>query len=171
METFFKVARVPHTNFAYAIFRIPTNGNDVFMCVSRSWAKNDERFVVEVDSQRFLSFWRNTSDHSHRKIARGNIAAWVQDEKFNDAKAGFSKGEIDPVPLADVSVFLFGDKTVSINITNGVTRTIYLLSIKASKFPVECDGVEQAKLIQQFAGLENGSFKSVKELISARTCT
>ncbi|WP_418626627.1 plasmid fertility inhibition factor family protein [Anaerosinus sp.] len=42
---------------------------------------------------------------------------------------------------------------------------MYLLSLKAEKFPVECYGIEQAKLLQKFAGLENGKFKSVQELI------
>lgn len=163
METFYKLEKID--NVLHAVFRIPTSGNDVFMRVSRTFAENENRFVVEVDSQRFLSLWRNTRDENHKKIARGTIADWYKDERFNDAKAGFSKGENDPVPLAEVSIFTIDKKTAGISISCGVTRTIYLLSQKATMFPVECGDIKEARLIQQFAGLENGRFKSVAELI------
>ena len=55
--------------------------------------------------------------------------------------------------------------TPYINISDGITRTIYLLSLKAKKFSVECYRIEQAKLLQKFAGVENGKFKLVQELI------
>ncbi|MEG6586878.1 plasmid fertility inhibition factor family protein [Dendrosporobacter sp. 1207_IL3150] len=165
METFFKLAREPYSNSMNAIFRISTDADDVFMKVAKTPCLNDERFVVEVDSKRFLSLWRNTTDTNHIKIARGNILTWKQDRKYKDAVVGFSYGEGNPVPLAEVSCFLLDDKTAYINIANGVTRTIYLMSLGVSKFPIECSGIDQAKLLQNFAGLQNGKFKSVEELI------
>lgn len=163
METFWKLARV---NYAVsAIFCIPSVDGNMFMRVNRTNALNEERYVVEVDTHRFLSLWRNTTDSNHAAIARGNSIAWKQDRKFLEAKAGFAQGEINPVPLAEVSCFLSSDKKNRINIVNGVTRTIYLMVVQVEKFPVECMGIKQARLLQEFAGLPNSHFKTVEELI------
>lgn len=162
METFYKLARVNYARSA--IFCIPSVDGNVFMCVNRTNALNEERYVVEVDTHRFLSLWRNTTDSNHAAIARGNSVAWKQDRKLLEAKAGFAQGEANPVPLAEVSCFL-DTKKIRINIVNGVTRTIYLMVVQVEKFPVECMGIKQARLLQEFAGLPNGHFKTVEELI------
>lgn len=163
METFYKLARV---NYAMnAIFCIPSIDGNMFMCVNRTNALNEERYVVEVDTQRFLNLWRNTTDSNHAATAWGNSAAWKQDRKFLEAKAGFAQGEINPVPLAEVSCFFPNNNKLCINIVNGVTRTIYLMVVQVEKFPVECMGIKQARLLQEFAGLPNGHFKTVEELI------
>ncbi|WP_110954736.1 plasmid fertility inhibition factor family protein [Anaerosinus massiliensis] len=163
MDTFYKLEKIIYS--MAGVFRIPTDYGEMFMRIERSNDLNDERFIVEVDAQRFLSLWRNTTDRNHSEIANGNISTWKKDRKFPEAEDGFSHGEINPVPLAEVSVFFSGGKKPCINVCNGVTRTIYLLTANAEKFPVECRGIDQAKLLQKFAGLPNRAFKSVQELI------
>lgn len=164
MKTFYELSNNNVAMQTEAVFCIHTNRGNLFMCVSRTPALNEERFVVEVDANKFLDLWRNTTNDAHFIIAQGTISEWKNDRKFIYAEDGFLQGQTNPVPLADVSIGM-SKNTPYINICDGITRTIYLLSLKAEKFPVECYGIEQAQLLQKFAGLENGKFKSVQELI------
>lgn len=163
MNTFYKLAKIRYST--NALFRIPTDIGDMFMCVSRTNALNDERYVVEVDAKRFVEFWRNTIDPNHYELANGNILTWRKDKKYSKAEEGFSHGEINPVPLAIVNCSTFANAKAHINFSNGITRTIYLLTQNVERFPVECVYFSNAKLLHEIAGFSDGRFMSVEELI------
>ena len=183
MQTFHKVTTIYHKQAA--VFRVPTEQRGyVYLRVNRSNHQNDMRAVVEVDAARFLALWRQEHS-SHENVARGTPATWPNDYKFHHAEDGFKQGEENPVPLAEVNCFMIEIKRTiwlkqfwfikkfggveSINMpvlgfTNGVTRTIWLLTAGAPVFPVECSKRE-ATLLQELAGIPGGSFKTVDELV------
>jgi hypothetical protein len=194
MQTFHRVATV--FNSPNAIFRVRTRDRgDVFMRIGRTSYENDRRAVVEVDADRFLDLWRRDPYEAHADVSRGNPTTWVRDRKFSYAEEGFAGGESNPVPLADVdctihieqrplyrSRFLVFRKRVGyerediphVSFTDGITRTIWLLTHGARVFPVMCS-VSEAPLLQQLAGLPGGSFRTVDQLVPAaavplRTC-
>ncbi|CAN7551558.1 plasmid fertility inhibition factor family protein [Duganella sp. LjRoot269] len=171
-----------------AVFKIPTAHRDqVFMCATRTNYRNDMRAVVIVDSERFLNLWRQPNS-SHLDIAVGDPSTWPSDYKFSDAEDGFQRGELNPVPLATVDcrrtietypVFerwlLFFKRYVgtreqeelSLHFTNGITRTIWLLTAGAKSFPVECS-IQSAPLLHQLAGTIGSQFLTIEQLIPER---
>ncbi|QQC67846.1 plasmid fertility inhibition factor family protein [Paraburkholderia ginsengisoli] len=186
MQTFHKLAMVFST--PSAIFRIPTRDRgDVFMRIGRTGYENDRRAVVEVDADRFLDLWRRDPYEAHADVSRGNPTTWVRDRKFSYAEEGFAGGESNPVPLADVdctthikqrplyrSRLLVLRKLVGyerediphVSFSDGITRTIWLLTHGARVFPVMCS-VSEAPLLKQLAGLPGGSFCTVDQLVPA----
>lgn len=178
METFIGIKQVHH--FQAAVFKIPTSRGDVFMSEQRS-----DRAVVEVDSERFLQLWREPFS-SHPEVACGNPETWPLDSKFHWPNDHFAEGIKNPVPLAQVSVrivttqtplkprkpFFFpslaGAETTespSLNFTDGITRTIWLLTFGAKSFPVECSTAE-APLLQKLVGTGR-RYRTLDELFSA----
>lgn len=171
-----------------AVFKIPTaDRGDVFMCATRTNYHNDERAVVIVDSERFLKLWRQPGS-SHLDIATGDPTTWPSDYKFSDAEDGFLGGEQNPVPLARLDcrrttesypvherhLFFFKrligireEEELSLHFTNGITRTIWLLTAGAKSFPVECS-TESAPLLQELAGTADSQFLSIEQLIPER---
>ena len=162
MQTLIGCSELYRTRFA--VFRIATRDRgDVFMRVSRSNYRNAERFVVEVDPRRFLAMWRSDPDDLHVDVSHGDRAHWLLDDKFAYAERGFSHGQSNPVPLANVGCHVLG-RAPCVSITNGVTRTIWLLAFGAESFPVEC-GHESAEILQRVAGLAGGHPASVEHLV------
>lgn len=186
MLTFHEVADVFHLRSA--IFRLPTSSHgDVYMRVDRTNYCNDESAVVEVDAAKFLALWR--SHGSHSDVAHGTPETWPLDYKYAGAVDGFSHGRENPVPLADVEcweqeivvpVFLKRSifhpkrqigterKTIpSLGFTNGVTRTIWLLSHGVTVFPVRLS-VKSAEVTQQLVGATGSRWTTVDQLVPAR---
>ncbi|CAE6958610.1 hypothetical protein R70211_06768 [Paraburkholderia domus] len=179
MKTLYGIAR--HTGGRYAVFKVPTNLGDVFMKIAR----DESTAVVEVDAERFLDLWRGPLS-SHCEVAHGTVDTWPSDYKFADAEEGFSEGEWNPVPLALVSCAtgheynlvesrsLFGlrkrlqsvqgKQHDQLSFTNGVTRTIWLLTAGAKAFPVSCH-VDDAPLLQERAGANDTRFMTTAELL------
>jgi hypothetical protein len=171
-----------------AVFKIPTeHRGDVFMCATRTNYRNDKRAVVIVDSERFLHLWRQPGS-SHTDVATGNPTTWPSDYKFSDAEDGFQPGEQNPVPLATVEclsmierfpiferrlfflkrcVGVREQEELSLHFTNGVTRTIWLLTSGAKSFPIECS-IESAPLLQRLAGVTDSQFSTIEQLIPER---
>jgi hypothetical protein len=58
----------------------------------------------------------------------------TRDYKFHHAENGFSRGLGDPVPLAELGSGRYPGR--SVDFSNGVTRTIWLIANEASFFPV-----------------------------------
>jgi hypothetical protein len=117
--------------------------------------------------------------------ANGSEDTWRSDYKFDHAVDGFSHGEKNPVPLANVSClmareriatmkrrWIFFERKVSerkdkfpyVAFTNGVTRTIWLAAHHAKCFPVECH-VRDAPLLQECAGAMGSAWKTVQQFI------
>lgn len=136
--------------------------------------EGDYYVVVMVDADRFVKLWRQPLS-SHRDIALNNPETWPKDYKYADAVEGFSHGAANPVPLAEVSCWrsdsdivefeprfhFFKRKVVigragdpCLSFTNGITRTIYLLSNGAKSFPVLCER-RAADLLVELAGWES----------------
>jgi len=170
----------------YATFRVPTAlSGDVYMGVSRSNYMNDERSVVVVDAQKFLALWRANPYDAQGDVQHGNPNTWKNDRKFESAEDGFSHGSDNPVPLANIACdvteserreyepFLLIFKRLKrvipkdlpyIAFTNGITRSIWLLTYGAAAFPVEIR-TEQAERLQQLAGVPGGQPMTVAELV------
>jgi len=182
MRTFIGVQQVHH--FQAAVFQIPTSRGEVFMYEELSSYMNSERAVVEVDAEKFLNLWRQPFS-SHPEVANGTPQTWPNDSKFHWPDEHFMEGLKNPVPLAQVSCRMvarqnplsqrkFGlfkslesietIQSPSVHFTDGVTRTIWLLTFGAERFPVECP-VEDAPLLQKLAGVSGGSFTPVDQLV------
>lgn len=171
------------------VFTVPlADDSHVYMEVYRSQnlpfdnAFDKQRFVVIVDTEKFLALWKAEPNPTHPEIAHGNPASWQQDSKFPQADAGFREGFCNPVPLAKVSCeyraervsfqrkFFFFIDTIThppfhyLNIENGVTRTIWLLAHGCKTFPVECD-LRSAHPLHELAGVPGTNIATVAELL------
>ncbi|WP_395061821.1 plasmid fertility inhibition factor family protein [Paraburkholderia silvatlantica] len=150
-----------------ALFRVRTSAADVYMSASRSNYGNEERAVVEVDCARFLKLWRDEPRGAHAGLANGTPQTWRADPRFELAAEGFSFGEQDPVPLAEVSCPA-GAAVPYVAFTDGVMRTLWLAAYAAKSFPVEC-GVTDAEALQRLAGTAGSRWFSVAELVPPQT--
>lgn len=165
------VTKIATSHFLYQV-NLADNSR-VYMRLLNINYHRDNQFVVIVDAERFLQLWRNADYLPHRGIAHGNPESWQRDYKFNVARKGFAKGIVNPVPLADVSCFLDTRKSLlgrtkqewCVGITNGITRTIYLLVHGANSFPVMCRGQEEALYMHEQAGFSDQLPKSLDQLI------
>lgn len=136
--------------------------------------------IVIVDAQKFLGLWRADPRRQHEAKTNGMPDTWPNDYKYSQAVEGFSHGRDNPVPLADVSFiasirtsvsykFLqFGrserqEKVEYVAFTNGITRTIWLLTHGCAAFPVKC-GMSCARELFLAAGAKGTSFHSLAEL-------
>ncbi len=137
------------------------NNCPVYMSADRS-LQNSKRTIVMVESNKLLELWRNDPLTRHAEIAYGNPESWCKDYKYHNAEQGFLAGKDNPVPLAEISyqelseayhkkrvtsrLFQQNPKKIScISFTNGITRTIWLLSNGASHFPVELYDFSEAE--------------------------
>lgn len=160
-----------------AVYAVRVAQGEVFMKVEDTPYMNHERAVVHVDAERFMRLWQKDPSPVHHEWAFGNEASWRADRKFPKAVEGFSYGELNPVPLANVfceSVAmnsersflqkLFGQPpSMYVGVTNGITRTIWLLSHGCKAFPVECN-IAGALALHQLAGASATLPKTVEEL-------
>lgn len=172
-------------NTTAAVFRIPTTAGNVFMRVDRTNYLNEERAVVEVDTKRFFASWQKEPNSLHAALSHGNQESWRADRKYSDAAKGFSMGEENPVPLADVTCYVSTDRdpiiakkwlffrtvigwnestTPYVAVSNGVTRTIWLAAHEAECFPVECH-VREAERLQDLAGVPGTRWRTVADLL------
>lgn len=170
------------------VYQVPlSQGRMVYMRVDRTNYRNAERTVVMVDATRFLDLWRVDPCDVHGDVARQGPETWPTDYKYHYAADGFKEGLGNPVPLAEVGCsmsnvmrtmretrWLFFRRPTGtrywtfpyVTFTNGVTRTIWLLSNGAEIFPVEVPTAE-AELLQRHAGAGR-ALQTVDELIPLR---
>lgn len=142
----------------------------VHMCHSLTRESQDcsdrEFAVVVVESEALLKLWRAERNGYHTAIAAGNPATWASDSKFHWAAKGFADGLANPVPLAQVSLeeyqpnerrsllsrlSLTAGAKPYVTFSDGVTRTIWLLTYGAEAFPVKCR-ISSAIKLHRFAG-------------------
>jgi len=99
--------------------------------------------IVVVDAQKFLNLWRDDPYITHQQVANGTPETWRKDRKYNDAERGFSKGRDNPVPITKVSYRTFksehDEHIQCVALSDGITRTIWLLTNGCEAFPVQCD--------------------------------
>ena len=157
-----------------AVYEVPIQGGrSVFMSVSPTQYM-EHRSVVIVDTERFLALWRACPYPLHKEIAHGSPDTWEKDYKYEDAKDGFSAGEMNPVPLARINfstayLSLFPRIPILnrlsryiefVSFTNGITRTIWLFCQGAPYFPVEVN-TEDAEGLAHAAGVSGSTPVSV----------
>ena len=141
---------------------------------------NEKRGVVIVDAEKFLKLWGADPYGVHHEVSHGSPQTWPNDRKYSDAEKGFSFGLANPVPLAVVSgatavktsisykFLFFGRNVRRVNIpyvtfTNGITRTIWLLTQGCKAFPVECR-MPEARELYRIAAAPGTNFFTVEEL-------
>lgn len=163
------------------VFTVPLPRRDpVFMSMALNDYSRDYFGIVIVDSIKFLQLWRSEPNSIHRDIANGSPATWPGDRKYDLAVKGFSHGRTNPVPLADVSYgvamrtsttrnFLGLRKEVLrenvpyIGFSNGITRTIWLLTQGCPAFPIQCS-LDGARELHRIAAAPGTSFHTAGEL-------
>lgn len=172
-------------NGAEAVWNVPLgDGGFAFMCVRESNYYNDRRHVVMVDAQKLLQLWRQEPYSIHADVSHGSPSSWMHDYKYEGAAAGFAHGMQNPVPLAQVAcrvheehmpVFerrwgLFrrcvgyeSHRLPYVSFGDGITRTIWLLTNGAVRFPVECSE-SSARVLAEAAGVEGGCCRTVAHL-------
>ncbi len=165
------------------LFAVDTRGGPpAYMRVDSELLGDDERCVVVVRAEAFVQLWRQNIRGIHLDVAMRDPATWPLDYKYAFAERGFAAGEGNPVPLADVACHQDSsastvscdqsafDGTSSIrsppylSISNGVTRSIWLMSNGASLFPVECRVKDRADLLAAEAGALGFSTQTVEQL-------
>lgn len=163
---------IPSIYDAKFIFKITLlSGRRVYMAIHRTNYRNDERFVVLVDTARFLKLWRTSAfSDNGRHLAFQTPEEWQMDYKYPRAVSGFSSGICNPVPLAKVASYtlprrrFFSKLEHQVAFTDGLTRTIYLLANGATSFPVECRRACANHLFLR-AGLQEWPPRSVSDLV------
>lgn len=163
------------------VFTVPLpERGPVFMSMHISEYGRENFGIVIVDAQKFLSLWRADPRSSHQAEANGTPETWPSDYKYSRAVEGFSHGRENPVPLADVSYRAAIRTSVSykflrfgrserqelveyVAFTNGITRTMWLLTHGCVAFPVKC-GMSCARELFTAAAAEGTSFHSLAEL-------
>lgn len=139
------------------VYRVGTASGDVFMSFKGSEEEAQTRVAI-VDASVFLNLWRASPYALHADIANGNPRTWKKDYKYTDAENGFREGFDNPVPLGLVSYENTPHKGIwtklvsrnivpgSVSFTDGITRTIWLLSNGAKSFPIEVSDGQAVKL-------------------------
>lgn len=163
------------------VFTVPLpRRNPVFMSMALNDYSRNYFGVVVVDSIKFLQLWRSEPNSIHRDVANGSPATWPNDRKYDLAVKGFSHGRTNPVPLADVSYGVairtsttknfFGlrkeirrEDVPYVGFSNGITRTIWLLTQGCPAFPIQCN-LDGARDLHRIASPPGTQFYTASEL-------
>ncbi|RZF24326.1 hypothetical protein EVC45_39380 [Paraburkholderia sp. UYCP14C] len=162
-----------------ALFKVGTNRGDVFMTVNRTDRKDEDRAIVEVRGDALLGLWRNwaTSQTEGASPLRAS-SRWLGEE-LEFADDDLMLGQTELVPLAEVrcgvrpqptarrineSSFIGTTTQPYVTVTDGAARMLWLGSIGARCFPVECL-VAEAPLLSRLAGTPRSHWLRVSELL------
>ena len=111
-----------NTSFVYKIHLVHSFA---YMRIDVTPHENHNRYVIIVDSQKFFYDWTGkTVDYCE--------VTELERDRYADTIEHFSRGIVDPVPLAEVS------KDKEISFINGIKRTKWLILNGAPCFPIEC---------------------------------
>lgn len=162
------------------VFTVPLPGREpVFMSMNIADDGRDNYGVVIVDAQKLLALWRAEPYGRHKNVSDGTPETWPSDYKYKYAAECFSHGRENPVPLADVSLEhrivstesykLFRlvkavrkERINFLTISDGITRTIWLLSHHCSAFPVKCRSHNVTQLYEA-AGAAGAPCRTIQE--------
>ncbi|MBQ9620130.1 MAG: hypothetical protein IJR44_06525 [Neisseriaceae bacterium] len=142
---------------SYIRFAIPLeDGRVVYMCerFERGSAEIDAHIVL-LDTQKFINIWRHMPDtDQYQGIQKGNKSIWLS-PKTNRyiamTNSHFADGKNNPVPLAWLNCSNLAD---GFYWTNGMTRTMWLLSYNAKFIPILTIGKQSAKTLSVFVGVK-----------------
>lgn len=176
-----KIKNANISNVDKVVFTVPLpNSESVFMSSNVCDSEDELYGVVIVDSKKFLELWRADPQGIHAELSNGSPKTWPLDYKYKDAEVGFADGEVNPVPLANVSLntvekanvsykFLNFGKKINYEVinyiafTNGLTRTIWLLTQGCDTFPVLCN-ISSAKKLFDLGAAKNTLFYTQSEI-------
>lgn len=159
-----------------AVFAVTVgDGRTVYMCTGPLHdAREDQVFVA--NAEHFVRLWRANLHEDQKPLAQGTPDSWMKDRKYAKAAGGFSRGETDPVPLAEAMLDVRENPNLSLRTTgagwmsrrrphdrpplysagltlgNGYTRTIWLLANGARSFPVCARASDGAGLLHRLVG-------------------
>jgi hypothetical protein len=131
------------------------HSKQVFMKAHRFQYSNEPQSVVQVLTKSFLEFWRRNPNGIHSEVANGNPETWVHHYKYKNAALGFAEGKFNPVPCAEVfcemEKGIDGKDQMTLTFSNGITRTIWLVSNGCIEFPIVC-ATSQSEILWENAG-------------------
>lgn len=176
----------PVHHFQGALFALQTNSDTVHMYEEDPGSGGEAWAVVLVDPERFLQLWRRPGS-SHPEVAHQSPAMWSMDRKFRGPDKHFAEGRANPVLLAIVSCelrhfdawvwrrWLLRKVLVRVDVTehpvlsftDGVTRTIWLLTHSVKAIPVKC-AMADAALLQALAGVDGSQPVAVGTLFKKK---
>ncbi|RBP59307.1 hypothetical protein DES36_11932 [Alkalibaculum bacchi] len=124
------------------------NGDNkvVFMRYPYSYKENCQLAFVKVDTLK--KYWIRNNYDEHSKYANASEYELRQDYKFKYAEEGFSRGDKDPVPVAEIAL-LSCATLPCIGFQNGITRTIWLIANGYKVIPFEVANVTSEFLLDE----------------------
>ena len=158
----------PKDMFSGIRFAIPLQDGRIVYMYEDFDSTDLNGFIILLDTQLFIKVWQNLPDTFQTKdFQHSNKSEWVSIENnpnITITNRCFSHGKDNPVPLAWVSCENFSD---GFYWTNGITRTIWLLSNNAKYIPVFTRTKKTANLLSWFIGLKHcRNCYSMQEIIS-----
>jgi hypothetical protein len=143
------------------VFEVPLpNSDPVYMSMYLSEFMFENFGIVIVDAQRFLRLWQADPRGRQRNLAYGNPVTWPTDTKYRSVADVFAEGRENPVPLACVG--FSSEETEYVTFTDGITRTIWLLTHGCAAIPVRCRA-SRARELFMAAAADGTSFHTLRE--------
>jgi len=150
------------------VFSIPLKIGFVYMYVSE---QHKNFFLTFIKAKNYLKMWKNTQISFHKEYANQSVVEWNEDYKFSNINNEMIKSESMPVYFLELNNATLNknrNKTLlqkikfykampSINIKDGITRSMWLLSKKAKVIPCICYSEKGAKIINEYSGFKRTS--------------
>lgn len=137
-----------------AIWEVLIPGRESVFMYAESGYINEKLFVIHVDTEKFYRMWFKDSSPWNLYVTNACPirSTMYRDYKYGEAIVGFSHGLENPVPLADIGSLAHIHRE-NITFTNGVTRTMWLISNHAPSFPVAVSNEHDARFLNKHFGL------------------
>lgn len=108
------------------VFEIPLlDGRIVYM----QGKESEFESIVFVSASKFFSIWHNSQ----------KLDQVVTAQKYPEAESAFLESKKYPVPIVSAGIFDYDQKGyMQVKLTDGITRTSWLIDNKAQSFPLAC---------------------------------
>ncbi|KVA20530.1 Osa protein [Burkholderia cepacia] len=149
-----------------AMWRVAVPGQaDCYMAATPA---ETDRYVVHLDAQMFYGLWLGTSPRFPQPNSQDCVPRRVMplDSKYASAAAAFRAGRLEPVALPPVGYWIEGGG-YEVAMSNGMTRTFWLLANRVRSFPVSVDNATWATMLNNMAGVGVAPI-AYRELFSRR---
>lgn len=107
--------------------------------------------VVYVRAEAFYRAWLRMGPWDYQVCPF--LESMRQDRKYHHAASCFKNNFNSPVPLAMVNLHGQSSDGVAISFTDGITRSLWLLSNHVDVFPIACESAETAQLLEKELGV------------------
>lgn len=136
---------VSHPRFE-RVWRIPVpNQADVYMFGSPL------DYVVYARAEAFYRAWLRLGPWNYQ--ACPFLERMRQDHKYYHAASCFKNNYESPVPLAMVNLHGQSSDGIAINFSDGITRSLWLLSNYVDVFPIACESAEIGRVLEKELGV------------------